>query len=265
MGASNAHADLIFVGNDGNWFNPANWSGGQLPDAASDITLNDGVSVVIDPAVGVPNVMFHNLSITGSATLTTLGGSNIEYNEIHVNEGGSLIARSSRLHGDLLVLEDGGDSLTNDDYFPLSGIQLNPSTNDSRAIKITAPIGRFSAGIGGTLPASPAGLGAGFYATLHADDVELGSPLQLDFLYGFTPSVGDQFQIIDVRESLVGTFAGLPEGALVEQIGQIGLFISYKSGDGNDVTITASLIPEPAVISLIVPMALFLVRRRRQN
>ena len=55
---------------------------------------------------------------------------------------------------------------------------------------------------------------------------------------GFTPAVGDTFVIMDsVFDSVVGTFAGLPEGALITN-GLVLLQISYVGGDGNDVTLT---------------------------
>lgn len=250
-----ASAGVFFVGSNGDWFNPANWSSGQVPDMNTDVVLDGGVQVVIDPAAGLPNVVLHDLIITGNASLTTLDGTVLSYNQLQINDGGLLDVHSTELAGDTLSME----ALPR---FPLGGFLLNPSTSDSRIIKITASTGNLSIGLGGTSAASPGHTGAGYYATLYGDEIELGAPLQLDLLYGFTPSAGDVFNIIQARQSLMGTFADLPEGSLVDRFGDVGLYISYEAGDGNDVSLIAALVPEPVTaLLLLIPVA-FLRRQR---
>ena len=117
-------------------------------------------------------------------------------------------------------------------------------------------------GLGGLAPASivttSAGTvvnaGAGHYATLTADLVVLsgnpGAPgparwlppgLLLALHYGFAPADGDSFQIVTVNRRLVDQFRGLPEGALVGcTVDDVGLYITYAGGDGNDVVLTAA-------------------------
>jgi PKD repeat protein len=58
---------------------------------------------------------------------------------------------------------------------------------------------------------------------------------------GFMPSVGQVFRIIDndSTDPVVGTFAGLPEGAEVTLSGT-RFRISYAGGTGNDVTLTVT-------------------------
>ena len=65
----------------------------------------------------------------------------------------------------------------------------------------------------------------------------LATVLELD--QDFTPNVGQVFRIIDNTSGgpVVGTFLDLPEGAIFGSGGQ-ALQISYKGGDGNDVTLT---------------------------
>jgi len=67
------------------------------------------------------------------------------------------------------------------------------------------------------------------------------------------PSPGQEFIIVDNdgADAVVGTFAGLPEGATV-MAGSTELRISYVGGDGNDVTLTAAA-PEPPTITSITP------------
>ena len=61
----------------------------------------------------------------------------------------------------------------------------------------------------------------------------------------FTPANGDTFTLIgnDSTDAVIGTFSGLPEGALVATIGSIDVSISYFGGDGNDVVLSAVLVP----------------------
>jgi len=56
----------------------------------------------------------------------------------------------------------------------------------------------------------------------------------------FTPAVGDTFTVInnDEADAVVGTFAGLPEGAIFTTPAGTPFRISYVGGTGNDVTLT---------------------------
>lgn len=62
-------------------------------------------------------------------------------------------------------------------------------------------------------------------------------PLQLTV--GFVPSPGDAFVVVanDGTDAVIGTFAGLPEDAVVEANG-LSFRISYAGGTGNDVVLT---------------------------
>ena len=68
---------------------------------------------------------------------------------------------------------------------------------------------------------------------------------------GFTPSVGDQYVIInnDGADAVTGTFAGLPEGATLSNFLGSGrnAYVTYKGGDGNDVALSASIVVTTAV------------------
>jgi titin len=70
--------------------------------------------------------------------------------------------------------------------------------------------------------------------------VSLAGILQVQLTNDFAPSPGDEFRIIDNLgpNRIDGNFAGLPEGATV-WAGARGFTISYASGDGNDVVLTA--------------------------
>lgn len=69
-----------------------------------------------------------------------------------------------------------------------------------------------------------------------------GVTLILDF--AAPNAIGTQITLIDVTgaSSALAPFAGLPEGSLVYQ-GEIGWRISYVGGNGNDITLTATVAP----------------------
>ena len=68
---------------------------------------------------------------------------------------------------------------------------------------------------------------------------------------GFTPAVGDSFVIMEsVDDYVIGTFAGLPEGALLTN-GLVMLQISYVGGDGNDVTLTRVSTAPPSTLQTL--------------
>lgn len=158
-----------------------------------------------------------------------------------------------------------------------SGIHLNPTSQSKRTYVLKSSFPAVF-GLGGTEPAAiqktGAGTlvlgGAGYYATVTAEVMVLGDdlgitaridrvpraridrvPLRLSLHYGFRPRAGEQFQIITVQRHLVGRFAGFPEGALVGCTDDnVGFYISYVGGDGNDVVLTAKDI-RPATCLLL--------------
>jgi hypothetical protein len=73
-------------------------------------------------------------------------------------------------------------------------------------------------------------------------DVTLDGSLDVSLINLFSLGPGLSFEIIDVGGLLSGTFLGLTEGGLVDNYDGNDLFITYASGDGNDVELfTAGL------------------------
>ena len=88
--------------------------------------------------------------------------------------------------------------------------------------------------------------------------------LEVLLIDGFTPSVGDEFMILDVANDVNGEFLGLADGDLVDSFNGVNLRISYQSGDGNDVSLLAtSAVPEPSTALLLLAGCLSVVYRRR--
>ena len=79
-----------------------------------------------------------------------------------------------------------------------------------------------------------------------------GAALDLNTAAGYAPAAGTVFTLVenDGTDAVVGTFAGLAEGALIDANGT-ELRLSYAGGDGNDVTLTAHRIPETLTVDLL--------------
>ncbi|HQU33131.1 MAG TPA: hypothetical protein PLB88_02350 [Thermoanaerobaculaceae bacterium] len=73
---------------------------------------------------------------------------------------------------------------------------------------------------------------------------------------GYTPAAGTQFMIIanDGTDPVIGSFAGLAEGAVVS-ISGLDFSISYVGGTGNDVVLTAVNAPGPTPTPTPTPTA----------
>ncbi len=251
-----------FVGTDGNWFNPANWNTGRVPDAATDVVIG-AAQVVIDPALGPADVTIRDLAVVDGGTLTTLPGTIMHTRDELVVNGGDILHQSSGSEGGSMVV--GGTCTPLDPVAcalqPWNGMRMNPTPKSRRDVLLkTGAVSQF--GLGGSAPATltrtTAGwqldAGVGHYATLTAESATLDGRLELSLHYGFSPRPGDTFQIITAKRRLVGQFIGLPEGAPVAcTADNVGLYISYQGGTGNDVVLTARATPPSTCLLLPAP------------
>lgn len=249
-----------FAGSDGDWFDPANWSGGCVPDADDDVVLDADDDVLIDPARGPMPVVIRDLVVRDRARLETLPGTHLVTRDELIFDEGEVVHRSSASEGDTLIVGAPSEPVAGWGYAK-STVQLNPTPKSKRDV-ILKTSATLQMGLGGLAPASivttSAGTvvnsGPGHYATLTGDLVVLGgepdSPAQarrrgpgllLALHYGFEPADGDSFQIVTANRRRVDRFRGLPEGALVGCTeDNVGLYITYAGGDGNDVVLTAA-------------------------
>jgi fibronectin-binding autotransporter adhesin len=106
----------------------------------------------------------------------------------------------------------------------------------------TLSAGQVAFAAGATFAVEIGGAAAGQFDQLEVDGrIELGgATLDVAFINGFAPGSGDSFTIIDndVAFAVVGTFAGLAEGAVFDVAGT-SFAVTYAGGDGNDVVLTA--------------------------
>ena len=261
-----ADADVLtYIGSTRNWYDPINWDLGRLPGAGDNVVIAGGRSVLIDPAQdpaassgvgsggGAGKVSLNDISLTEGATLETLAGTEFTTRNQLVTGGASLIHRSTVS----LEVAAGGTATYG------GGVLLNPSTQSKRDLVLK---GNIVMGLGGIDPASslPGGVGAGHYATFYCQSADLtDGALDVQLFYGFTPALGQSFQLITVGQTLTGQFTGLGEGSMVRAFGDVGLFISYHAGDGNDVALTAAIVPTPGTAAVLGLGALLAARRRR--
>ena len=213
----------------GEWLDGINWSGGNAPGPTTDATL-DGTKAVLDGhGLTVPFVV-KSITLTNQAELEL---------------------RNVRLQADLIDATNARVTLINSHIMlgtfsnaVFSSFKLNPSLLEAQVFQLLdAPTGTF--GLGGIAPAAAGALGAGHYARVVCNTATLSGTLELKFLYGFVPQAGQQFEIIKNNGSVpaTGTFANAPEGGLVTRYNNLGLYLSYVGGDGNDVVVTVQNLP----------------------
>lgn len=209
---------LVFMGRDGDWLNPGNWSGGHVPGRGDSVLVLPFQHLLVDPnpTTGYEVVMEDILITSFSSVETRPGTKWSTRNEIVF---GSLIHRGTDASLDLGGVGFYAGSGSS------GGVWLNPTPKSKRIIVLQSSL---TVGLGGTQPASAGHVGRGFYATLSGENITIGGSLDVVMKYGFVPQDGDVFHIVSAP-NLVGRFAGLREGALVKRIGDIGLYIHYTA------------------------------------
>jgi FG-GAP-like repeat len=169
---------------------------------------------------------------TSTWTLTGTGanGWTVEQGTLQVDGtiGDTTVQSGATLDGTgttgALTVDSGGTLVPGDDPGTITtgNLDLQAGSTLSTEIEGTSP------GVGG------------FSQMVVNGSVTLAGTLSTSFLNGFTPQVGDSFEIInnDGTDAVTGTFAGLPEGASFT-LGGTTFSITYKGGTGNDVVLTA--------------------------
>ncbi len=191
--------------------------GGSLPAERNVISGNDGDGIRLDGAQTIGN---RSLLSNGIGT-TVDGGALLLNTGLAVDiAGGATLSGSGTINGG--VSNDG---------------TLAPG-NSPGIITIN---GDYTQNAGGTLDIEIAGtnpLTPDFDQLIVNGTVTLAGALDGVPFGGVTPGPGDSFQLItnDGTDPVIGTFAGLPERALLS-VGGISFLITYAGGDGNDVAL----------------------------
>ena len=75
--------------------------------------------------------------------------------------------------------------------------------------------------------------------TLATNAATVAGSLSVSLVPGFTPDYGEVFEILTAGSPIVGTFAGLPQGALVGNFAGTGIYIDYSGNGGREVNLRA--------------------------
>lgn len=264
---------------NGNWQTGANWTLGIRPDVVHDVTIDPAVNVRVG---GLATSAVRSLQIGGGLGRAELvldpNDELATTNGLRIAENGVLTAQGT-IHGPVensslgLISVDQGNSLLISGNLIQNGV-LQILGDASPAF--VSVLGDFS-GVGGFHGAGNLALQGGFRpgnstASIRGEgnlflevssttEIELAGLLENEFdqlvldgdldirgnltavtLHGYLPKPGDSFLVLDVQGERSGEFQGLPERAVVTQIGLRQISVSYRAGDGNDVELfTTSL------------------------
>ncbi|MEQ1643361.1 MAG: FG-GAP-like repeat-containing protein, partial [Pyrinomonadaceae bacterium] len=206
-------------------------TGAQVLSEANTVTLgNGGINATVASPVTLVSGRFNTVAATGGVLAST----------VQVQSGATIGGT--------------GNSNTGSGNTIQSGAFVSPGTSPGI---LTLNTLTFNAG--STLDIEIGGTAPGNTATNH-DQLNVfstvnlgGATLSLSAVSPFVPSIGDTFVIVnnDNSDPVVGTFAGLAEGATITGFLGSGLNakISYVGGDGNDIVLTAVLPPADVVVS----------------
>ena len=265
-----AAPSLRYVGTDGNWFNPANWSTGRVPGANDDVLIDGRSQVVIDGALGQAEVQVRDLTLRGTARLSALNRAIVETRSTVLQESATSHFSASAEVGDTLIVAPFSDPQGCADC----AVNLNPNPKTQRAIVLQSSV-TVDMGLGGNEPAAITKTGRGewilssghgTYSTMTADTLILDGQLRLSLYYGYEPRPGDHFQVFTAQHTRSGEFLGLPEGGLVGCTEDgLGFFISYRGGDGNDVVLSAAATPPQTCLLLPAVQKVREAARRSQS
>jgi hypothetical protein len=270
-GTLNVSGSLSLNGNTVNG-GPGGWSGGDGSAFGSGIFVqgddagNGGVgSLTFSPASGEVQTVSNSIADqggsggTGAWGVTKSGGGSLFLDGANTYTGPTDVAGGALVVGGSvaspITVESGaslgGAGTTTNSVTVNSGGTLEPGQNL----------------IGPTLSTGPATLSNGSFYGVAIDGsgsneldvtgtVELdGSILDLALFPGYVHTPGTLYTIIanDGSDPVSGTFSGLPQGATVDSGGNL-FRLSYRGGDGNDVTLRAIVSPtlssdaSPAVV-----------------
>jgi hypothetical protein len=214
-----------FLGSDGNWFNPANWSTGEVPGKETPVIIEGDREVRIDPARGESVVEAGDILLRDGGILRLLPGTELHFSEMTLDVG-HLKAQSAGLQGEGITIADGDEKGWG---YSQSTVMLNPSFAvllEGGEVSKEGAVATFV--LGGAKAASPGNTGKGFYGNLTAGEIALGARLDLRLMQGFVPEPGSTFDIVTATTAITGTFAGLPDGGIAGRYPGGVLVVDYQ-------------------------------------
>ena len=210
-----------------NALNGTNFLSGPITLSTSNVFMqaNGGASLVI------------RSTVSGTGSISKIGLGSLIMNGTNTYTGGTYLT-SGRLGGFGTIGTVTASGIGTQMLAPGAGPGLLTCSNVALSVYSTyqAEIMGIFAGIG--------------YDQLKVNGTVALSNATLAVSLGYTPTNGTSFMIIDNdgTDPVIGTFSGLPSGALITN-GATIFRIAYNGGDGNDVTLTTGLATPPATIS----------------
>lgn len=197
---------------------------------------------------------------SGSGRIVAAGGSLITFYD-DVIHNGSEIRTNAGSRTVFFGSQTGAGPFTGTGVVEYSG-DLRPGNSPANVSYegdvILNPSARLNMELSGLVP------GSEYDRLTISKSLSLSGRLELRFINGFQPQIGQSFKLIDMlsAQPIDGTFVGLPEGSLFSVNG-FQFQASYVGGNGNDFVVTA--VPEPHVLAYVALAAVgTLVRRRKQ-
>lgn len=216
---------------------------GSLTTSASQLILGVNNSAAdIDLLVTIP--------ITGTSSLLKTGVGTLELDAVNTYTGDTIPFGRLIVNGKIGNVLFGSSSTTLAGTGTVGNVTLNggairPGTSAAGVLKT----GAIGGGAGDTvffkIDGATPGAGAGFHDQISVTGAINLTSVSANFTVTATFTAGDQYTLIvnDGSDPVVGTFTGMPEGA-VTTLGGRRYIITYQGGDGNDVVLT----PEQAFI-----------------
>ena len=198
----------------------------KLAEGFASITIGDGTAGT--GAVDVNSSVFTD-------PVTIVGGS-VDVDGLDAGTNAvSLIARTGSVSDSGTGTDVTGSTVTIDgDLAP----GTSPGVFQSSGDVTLAASGSYTVELGGTSPGT-ASNNHDQLDTAGTVTIGAGVSLVLSLTGGYSPTIGDQFVIInnDGADAVTGTFDGLAEGATI-QFNGAAYEITYQGGTGNDVVLT---------------------------
>jgi hypothetical protein len=224
--------------------------------SSSTLSVSNGV---LTNASGATISAVAGPSLSGNRTiggqLSNLGNINVNQSMIYSGSNFSNAGRIAVADGQTLIL-NGTTTLNNLSGGILLGSgTVSANVNGAGTIQPGAPLGALTVNgnvVLGGLSTYAIGPAIGQYAQLKVvGTAAVGGPLAVSF--GFTPSVGSTYRIIDNdgTDPVLGNFAGLAPGGTFTSAG-ITFQINYSGGTGNDVVLTVTAVAATSVQSVTI-------------
>jgi hypothetical protein len=219
--------------------------------ADDPISVNAGFSAGDTIAVAGPITASGDVSLFGADTITQSAGTISATGTVYLgNITGSAAAGTGAVN---VTGSISGANIVTGALTAATGATLDPGVGAGRL-----NTGNLALNSGATLKLDINGAagGTGYDQVSVVGTVNLnansGAGATLNLGVAFAPATGTVFVLInnDGADPVVGTFAGLAQGATVSAGGQ-SFTISYTGGDGNDVTLTSTTVNAATTTTLV--------------